>query len=171
MSKKSKMPKPPIIGQEFVAHNGTLILTETCVIIKREGVKVSRMGGFYRGDKTIPYSSIVAVTHSRADKAGGYLKLTLLGGSEEKGGRMQGIWDENSLFFKQKDDSKFLLAKTLIEERITQRPVPSDVETSAVQPQQQDGYIEELERLAVLRDEGIITDDDFNEKKRKLLGL
>jgi len=48
--------------KEFKGYNGTIILTDTGVIIKR-GVKRS----FYlvvvvlRGDKTIPYSSIVAV--------------------------------------------------------------------------------------------------------------
>lgn len=32
-------------------------------------------------------------------------------------------------------------------------------------------YITELEKLAELRDKGIITDDDFEAKKRQLLGL
>lgn len=32
-------------------------------------------------------------------------------------------------------------------------------------------YIEELERLASLRDKGIITDDEFEAKKKELLGL
>lgn len=171
MSNKPRLPNPPPMGQEFEGYNGVLVLTETCVIIKREGVKPSKMGGFHRGDKMIPYSSIVAVTHRKADRAGGYLKLTLLGGSEEKGGRMQGIWDENSIFFKRKDDSKFLQAKTLIEERITQGSITPDIEDNTVPPLQQDGYIEELERLADLRDKGIITEDDFNAKKSKLLGL
>jgi len=32
-------------------------------------------------------------------------------------------------------------------------------------------YLDELERLADLRDRGIISDDDFEAKKRQLLGL
>lgn len=32
-------------------------------------------------------------------------------------------------------------------------------------------YLDELERLASLRDQGIITDEDFEAKKKKLLGL
>ena len=35
----------------------------------------------------------------------------------------------------------------------------------------EDSYLEELERLADLRDRGIISDDDFEAKKRQLLGL
>lgn len=174
MSNEHQLPIPPPapkMTKEYKGYNGTMVLTDDCVIIKREGVKPSKMGGFHRGDKTIPYSSIVAVTHRKADRAGGYLKLTLLGGSEEKGGRLQGLWDENSIFFKRKDDSKFLQAKTLIEERITQSSITPGREDNTVPPLQQDGYIEELEKLAALRDNGIITEDDFNAKKSKLLGL
>lgn len=36
---------------------------------------------------------------------------------------------------------------------------------------QEDDYIEELERLADLRDKGIITDSEFETKKQQLLGL
>jgi hypothetical protein len=39
--------------------------------------------------------------------------------------------------------------------------------TSVAQPD----YIEELERLADLRDRGIVTADDFEAKKKQLLGL
>ena len=35
----------------------------------------------------------------------------------------------------------------------------------------QDDYIEELQKLAGLRDDGIITDDEFETKKQQLLGL
>jgi Short C-terminal domain len=33
------------------------------------------------------------------------------------------------------------------------------------------GYVAELERLAQLRDQGVITADDFEAKKRQLLGI
>ena len=32
-------------------------------------------------------------------------------------------------------------------------------------------YIEELQKLAVLRDQGILTDEEFEAKKKQLLGL
>ena len=35
----------------------------------------------------------------------------------------------------------------------------------------QESYLDELERLAELRDKGIISDEDFEAKKRQLLGL
>ena len=36
---------------------------------------------------------------------------------------------------------------------------------------QGDDYIDELERLAKLRDEGILTDEEFEAKKKDILGL
>jgi predicted Zn-dependent peptidase len=35
----------------------------------------------------------------------------------------------------------------------------------------QESYLDELERLAELRDRGIISEEDFEAKKRQLLGL
>lgn len=170
MARNSELPNPPVTNQ-FRGRNGTLIITDTHVVISREGVKPSKMGGFYRGDKTIPYSSIVAVTHRKADRGGGYMKLTLLGGPEEKGGRMQGIWDENSLAFDRKDNAAFLQAKALIEERIIQNQLSTDSANSTATDNEKNDYISEIERLAVLCDKGIITSDEFNLKKDKLLGM
>lgn len=48
------------------------------------------------------------------------------------------------------------------------------VEDASAQKGQQAGepsYLDELERLAKLRDEGVITEEDFEAKKRQLLGL
>ena len=46
-------------------------------------------------------------------------------------------------------------------------PVYSD----APAPGGQEDYLQELEKLADLRDRGIITEEDFNAKKKDLLGL
>jgi hypothetical protein len=35
----------------------------------------------------------------------------------------------------------------------------------------QEDYIEELQKLAVLRDEGVITTEEFETKKKRLLGM
>ena len=38
-------------------------------------------------------------------------------------------------------------------------------------PAAETSYLEELEKLAALRDQGIISDEDFEAKKGQLLGL
>jgi len=43
--------------------------------------------------------------------------------------------------------------------------------TGTAQPAPGESYLEELERLADLRDRGVISDADFEAKKQQLLGL
>ena len=49
--------------------------------------------------------------------------------------------------------------------------MPSAAPPPAAPAEPEDSYLDELERLADLRDRGIISDDDFEAKKRQLLGL
>ncbi len=44
-------------------------------------------------------------------------------------------------------------------------------EAPAAAPAEETSYLEELEQLAALRDQGIISDEDFEAKKAQLLGL
>jgi len=48
-----------------------------------------------------------------------------------------------------------------------------EVTSSAAAPasSEEESYLDELERLAALRDQGIITEEDFDAKKKQLLGL
>ena len=174
MSNKHQIPTPPpapMMNKEYKGYNGTMVLTDSCVIIKRGAKGFMLGGGMLRGDKTIPYSSIVAVQMKKAKTTAGYLQLTLIGGSESKRGLMQSATDENSINFHSRKNKSFLEAKRLIEERITQSSIPQTTPSPTPPPPSQDSYLEELEKLAALRDKGIITEDDFNAKKSKLLGL
>ena len=47
-----------------------------------------------------------------------------------------------------------------------QAPAPA-----AAAPAAEQGYAEELEQLAKLHEEGILTDEEFNAKKKEILGL
>jgi hypothetical protein len=44
-------------------------------------------------------------------------------------------------------------------------------ETAAPAPQAEPEYVGELQRLAKLRDQGVISDEDFEAKKKQLLGI
>lgn len=145
--------------KEYKGYNGTLILTDTGVIIKRGLKGILLGGGYLRGDKTIPYSSIVAVQLKKSGLTAGYLQLTLKGGSEAKAGLFQSVRDENTVnFFNNKD---FEEANTLIEQRISQ--------TTTYRPQTEG--LGDLEKLSELKEKGIITQEEFDTKKRKILGL
>ena len=146
--------------KEFNGYNGILILNETGVIIKR-GIKGFLLGGMIlRGDKTIPYNSIVAVQLKKAGLLAGYLQLTLKGGSEAKGGLFQSTMDENSINFYSGKNKIFEEAKILIEEKINFLNMPI-----------KNSNLDELEKLAILKEKGIINQKEFNAKKKQLLDL
>ncbi len=148
-----------INDKEFKGYNGTLILTDTGVVIKRGLKGVLLGGGMLRGDKTIPYRSIVAVQLKKAGMTAGYLQLTLKGGSESKGGLFQSTTDENSINFHFNKNKDFEEARQLIEEKIS-----SSEGTGSTN-------LNNLEKLAELKDKGIITQEEFDQKKKMLLGL
>ena len=136
-----------------------MILTDTGVLIKR-GLKGFFLGGgFLRGDKTIPYSSIIAVQLKKAGMTAGYLQLTLKGGSEAKGGLFQSATDENSVSFYNWKNKDFEEAQGQIIKRIHG------------DPQKTTSNLDELEKLAGLKEKGIITQEEFEAKKKTLLEL
>jgi hypothetical protein len=50
-------------------------------------------------------------------------------------------------------------------------PAAAPAGAQTAPPAQQPSYLDELERLAALRDQGIITNEDFEAKKRQLLDI
>ena len=147
--------------KEFKGYNGTLIMTDNAVVIKR-GIKGFLLGGgMLRGDKTIPYSSIVAVQLKKAGMTAGYLQLTLKGGSEAKSGLLQSAMDENSINFHSYsgNNQKFLEVKELIEAKLS------------AGPSGQTSNLDELKKLGELKSQGIITQEEFDAKKKSLLAL
>src|SRR3989338_2390188 len=152
------------VSKEYRGYNGTLILTDTGVLIKRGAKGFFLGGGMLRGDKTIPYSSIVAVQLKKAGMTAGYIQLTLKGGSEAKSGLFQSATDENSINFHSafggNNNELFNEAKTLIEEKI-----------NAVNSPAKNSGLDDLEKLAALKEKGIISEEEFQAKKKQLLGL
>lgn len=145
--------------KEYKGYNGTLILNNSGVVIKRGAKGFLLGGGMLRGDKSIPYSSIVAVQFKKAGMIAGYLQLTLMGGSEAKGGLFQSAIDENSINFNSSKGNKlFAEAKEIIEKKIHQT-------------KGQNSDADDLEKFAQLRDKGILTEEEFQAKKKQLLGL
>ncbi len=146
----------------YKGTNGDLILTDRGVIIKRGAKGFFLGGGTLRGDKTIPYSAISAVQFKKAGFTAGYIQLSLTGGFEAKGGLMQSINDENSITFNSvKNSERFAEAKKEIEEHI-HKPRNEGVFKSDA---------DDLEKYAKLRDKGVITEEEYQAMKKKLLDL
>jgi len=82
--------------------------------------------------------------------------LTLKGGSEAKAGLFQSVKDENTINFYNNKNKDFEEAKRLIEEKISAGDVQSNKSD-----------LGELEKLAELKEKGIITEEEFNAKKKR----
>ena len=68
-------------------------------------------------------------------------------------------WMENKMGMRQDFDRK--------EEEPVEAAAPSPTSAAAPEP----GYMAELERLAQLRDQGIVSEEEFQAKKKQILGL
>lgn len=148
---------------EYKGYNGTIILTDNGVVIKRGAKGFLLGGGMLRGDKTIPYSSIVAVQCKKAGVMSGYLQLSLRGGSEAKSGVNQAVKDENTVTFQINKNKMFFELKERIEKKMHELSEGGQSNGS--------GKMDDLERLASLKEKGIISQDEFDAKKKQLLGL
>jgi hypothetical protein len=71
---------------------------------------------------------------------------------------LQGVMDELNIESMEMDDEDYAA--------LDAEPDEAPAEASA-----EPSYLEELEQLAALRDQGIISDEDFEAKKGQLLGL
>lgn len=146
----------------FEGRSGTLVITDTGIIIKRNGGLFS---GYPSGQKNIPYSSITAIQFKRADITVGFIQFTLQGGIEAKAGVFEAVTDENTITFGTEERTQeFEKAKQIIEKKMIESKSPqSAVNTS--------NDLEQLEKLASLKDKGIISQEEFEAKKKQILGL
>jgi hypothetical protein len=138
--------------------NGIMSVFEDRLEIRRKGVGSLFLQGL-KGVKTIQLSNISAIQLKKAGITTGYIQVSFLGGQESKGGIFSATRDENTVLFKKSQQSSFEAIRAAVQERISRRPEPVV------------GVAEEIGKLARLRDDGVLTDEEFDAKKRQLLGL
>ena len=152
------------ILMKAVGHNGQLELTESVVRIKRKGFLAFMTQGL-KGDKEIAISQISSIQFKKANVlVNGYIQLAFVGGQEAKGGIFQGVSDENTVMFRISQQPAFEAFRDELQRRV-------GWSNSTAQPGSSSSALDELEKLASLRDKGIVSEGEFQQKKKKLLGL
>lgn len=142
--------------------NGQLELTDTHVIIRRKGFMATLSKGL-AGEKSIPLDTITSVQFKPGGLMwNGFIKLCYPGSDEIRGGLSEATKDDNAVIFTRGMNAQFEEFRKRLEEartrlRLAQAPTPS---RSAA---------EEIEKLGELRDKGLITDEEFEAKKKELL--
>lgn len=143
--------------------NGQLTLNDSTLTISREGFLAFLTQGL-KGDKSIAIEHITSIQFKPAGAlVRGYIQFAFMGGQEAKGGAFQAANDENSVVFTDEQETDFRRLKLELERRISLARQPA---APVVRPS---SSLDDLERLANLRDRGILTDEEFAAKKRQIL--
>jgi hypothetical protein len=118
-----------------------------------------------KGTKEIPFTSITAVQFKKAGILSGYLQFTVPGGNEGKEGIWEATSDENTFMFYE-DNALATEIKEYIEDAIRaihSPPTPRE-------PTRTRSLSDELQALAMLREQGVLSEEEFRNAKRKLIG-
>lgn len=145
-------------------HNGTVSFYGTFVTITRKGFLARATVG--KGEKRIPVGQITAVQFKPAGiVTNGFIQFTIGGGIERRskfGSQTRdAVEDENSVVFHKAQQPAFEQLRSAIEASIA-----APVRNGAPQPD----AVDQLRRLAELRDAGLVSPEEFAATKTRLLG-
>lgn len=123
----------------------------------REGLK---------GERKIFYKDITSVQFKASNKLfAGFIEFYFAGSNthNQGGGLISGTDNENRFYFYNKDLQTMIKINEFIEQKIRG--------TNNNSNSQQSDNISELKNLKLLLDEGLITQEDYDAKKKKILNL
>jgi hypothetical protein len=148
----------PIV--EFKGRNGRLALYETFVRIDRGTAMGFLMQGL-KGQKDIYFDSITSIQVKKPGLSVGFIQFSVPGGIESRKGVTTALADENTVGFGDMESyEKALKVKEYVENHRS-KATQASVRTSRV---------EELEKLVALRQQGALTDEEFESMKKQIIG-
>ncbi len=143
--------------------NGKLFVYEDKVVITRKWFYCFLYPGV-AARKTIPFRTIRTVRLQLGSNwVNGFIRFGIPGGRERYGGISNTIEDGNSIVFVKRENKVAEYIKEYIEERIAAVTPPRFV--------QQISPADEVLKLKHLLDMGVLTQEEFDLKKKQLLGL
>ena len=150
---------------EIKGHTETVLFDRDFISIERKGFLARASVG--KGSKRIPLASVTAVQWKPAGATvNGFIQFTLSGGNERRSRfgsqTTDAASDENSVVFTKKQMGDFEELRAAVESAIVER-------SRAGSGGGQVDVVEQLEKLARLRDAGVVTSGEFDEKKAALL--
>lgn len=162
-NKKPLANKSPYL-LEASSQGSFLGLDGNTIVIRHTGFINAMSKGGLQGEKRIPVKSVLSVQFKPAtDLVGGYIQFETAGGSQRpaRGGVFEAAGDENSVLFSKAELEQFEKFRDKVNSMIESSGVTVATASSA----------DELAKFAKLRDDGIITQEEFDLKKKQLLGL
>jgi len=147
--------------------SASIIINDDKITIKRKGLLAVNAHGL-TGEKTFRINQISAVQLKEAKMAIGYIQFVLIGSQESKGGLQAAMRDENTVCF----DGGFNTEKTNQEAREIKDYIEnyiSNMEKNKNVIVSQDDKYDKLAKLKKLLDDSVITQEEFESEKSKLL--
>ncbi len=149
--------------------NGQMSVDENFVVIARKGINAKLTQGL-KGDKRIPMSSVTSVQFKEASALmGGYIQIGILGGIESNSGIIGAQYDENSVNFRKSQESEFRAIREFIENQIIERSKPQVITVQTAAPSVAPSKLDQLKQLGELRDSGVLSQDEFEAEKAKIM--
>lgn len=135
------------------------VYTDKVVIRHRGAINFLTMG--LQGEKTIYFRNITSVQYRKPGLLAGYIQFSFAGGIESRKGVMEAAVDENTVTLNNK---KYDYRRVIdyINHRI-------QAVTESVAYINNVSQADEMRKYKKLMDDGIITREEFREKKKKLL--
>ena len=149
---------------EIKGVNGQVRFDGEHVTITRKGFMAFATQGM-TGEKSIHVDSVSAIQLKRAGFfTNGYIQFDFRGSQDAKGGLLAAVNDKNTVMYKTSQQGDFDKLRDAVQSRMSQRNKSFAGATLV-------SVADELEKLASLRDRGVLTNDEFEAKKRQMLGL
>ncbi|MEI4827993.1 DUF4429 domain-containing protein [Bacillus sp. FJAT-53711] len=142
---------------------------KTIVTIDGNFIRVKRKGAlnFFNhgldGEKTIDVNNLTGVQMKAAGFTSGYIQFIFPGSKESKGGVFAATQDENTVMFVKKEQHMAEEIKKYIENFLANKSNPQVAATTS--------GADEIIKYKELMDQGIITEEEFQAKKKQLLGI
>lgn len=163
-------PEGPVTytGQVLKGYNGSVSFDGQFVTITRKG-GLARMS-IGKGEKRIPLPSITAVQWKPpGPMVNGYIQFTVPGGNEKRArfGRQtaDAARDENSVIVTRKRRKEFLALREAVELALAKHHSSAEVPVRSTTTSTAD----ELRKLGELLEAGLLTREEFDAQKAKLL--
>ncbi|HBR10684.1 MAG TPA: hypothetical protein DD740_00440 [Chryseobacterium sp.] len=145
-------------------ENGILKVNENTIELIRKGLTAKLIG--LRGTKEIMIKDITSIQLKEPGfLTNGFIQFAFPRSQESKAGTFDAAKDENSIIFNKKQKNQFIQIRNLINDK------RKNIHNQANQLNAVSNQFDDLEKLAGLRDKGIISDEEFTIKKKQILGL
>ena len=147
---------------EAKGYNGQVRIDGDWLIIERKGL--GRLG-HSKGDKRIALGQITAAQMRPAGRlANGFIYFSTPGRDELRGGLSAARTDDNAVIFTRNHQAEFDAIRERLERYVAEASAAA-VPAAPLDP------AEQIRKFAELRDEGVLSEEEFQAKKSDLLGL